>query len=106
MKAHGIRTTYHAYKAGRRPGGYAEIADNLSAKTPQATAAGQQWAGDMTYLKTQEGPLYMAAVLDLFNREVIAWGFSRTHDADRRTGACELARWLRDAEAGCVVSSD
>src|SRR5690625_4045866 len=42
MKAHGIRSTYHAYKAGRRPGGYAEIADNLLAKTPQATAAGQQ----------------------------------------------------------------
>lgn len=106
MKAHGIRSTYHAYKAGRRPGGYAEIADNLLAKTPQATAAGQQWAGDMTYLKTKEGPLYMAAVLDLFNREVIGWGFSRTHDADLITGALKMALSLREAEAGCLFHSD
>lgn len=106
MKENGIRSTYHAYKAGRRSGGCSETAPNLFAEAPEATATGQRWAGDMTHLKTKEGPLYLAAVLDLFNREVIGWGFSRTHDADLITGALKMALALRDREPECLFHSD
>ena len=63
-------------------------------------------AGDMTYLKTAQGPIYMAAVLDLFSREVIGWGFSRAHDADLITGALEMALALKENEDGCFFHSD
>lgn len=106
MKANGIESTYHASRPGRRSGGFAEIADNVLADSPKATAAGQQWAGDMTYLKTAQGPIYMAAVLDLFNREVIGWGFSRAHDADLITGALEMSLALQENESGCLFHSD
>ncbi len=106
MKANGIRSTYHASRANRRAGGYAEVSMNVLGAAPKALSAGQQWAGDMTYLKTSEGPIYMAAVLDLFNREVIGWGFSRSHDADLITGALEMSLSLQENEPGCLFHSD
>lgn len=106
MKANDIRSTYHASRPGRRSGGYAEVADNVLADSPKPTAIGQQWAGDMTYLKTAQGPIYMAAVMDLFNREVIGWGFSRAHDADLIKGALEMSLALQENEAGCLFHSD
>lgn len=106
MKAHGIRPTYHAYRPGRRAASSAEVGENVLASAPKATATGQQWAGDMTYLKTREGPIYMAAVLDLFNREVIGWGFSRSHDADLITGALEMSLALHENEFSCLFHSD
>lgn len=48
----------------------------------------------------------MAAVLDLCNREVIGWGFSRAHDADLITGALKMALSLRENEPGCLFHSD
>jgi transposase InsO family protein len=106
MRENGIQSTYHASKPGRRSGGNAEVAANVLAESPKATAAGQQWAGDMTYLKTAQGPIYMAAILDLFNREVIGWGFSRAHDADLITGALEMSLALQENNPGCLFHSD
>lgn len=106
MKQEGIESQYHAVKYKKRAGGYAEIADNLLADVPKAARAGEHWAGDMTYLKTEEGPIYMAAVLDLFNREVIGWAFSRSHDADLVCSALEMSLSGANNEARCLFHSD
>ncbi len=42
----------------------------------------QKWVGDITYLKTKLGWVYFAAVMDLYNREVIGYAVSRTIDAE------------------------
>jgi len=106
MKAHGIRSSYHAHRYRRYAGGSAPVADNLLMELPKADAVGQQWAGDMTHLKTDEGELYMAVVLDLFTRKVIGWGFSRTHDTDLVEGALKLSLSLEDRESRCIFHSD
>lgn len=106
MKAHGIRSRYHAHRYRRRSGGSAQVAENVLAECPKATAAGQHWAGDMTYLKTGLGEMYMAAVLDLFTREVIGWGFSRSHDSDLVDGALKMSLSRKDNKPGCVFHSD
>lgn len=106
MKAHGIRSSYHAQRYRRYGGGNAPAEDNLLAALPKPDAAGQQWAGDMTYLKTGEGELYMAAVLDLFSRKVIGWGFSRSHDTDLVEGALKMSLSLEDRKPGCIFHSD
>lgn len=106
MKQYGIRSIYHAYKATTRSGGTAAIADNILATLPKAEGTGEQWAGDMTYLKTREGPVYMAAVLDLFTRKVIGWGFSRVHDSGLVNGALEMSLALEDKKFGCLFHSD
>lgn len=86
MRAHGIRSKYHAQRARRFNGSNAAVAENLLANQPAAQRSGQHWAGDMTHLKTKEGDFYLAAILDLWSRKVIGWAFSRNHDADLVTG--------------------
>ncbi|KAF3999474.1 transposase InsO family protein [Glaciimonas immobilis] len=49
------------------------IGENLLAWKFMPDAPNQVWTSDITYLWTDEGWLYLAIVLDLFNREVIGW---------------------------------
>ena len=49
------------------------VADNLLARNFTPTAPNQVWTSDITCLWTEEGWLYLAIVLDLFNREAISW---------------------------------
>jgi transposase InsO family protein len=49
------------------------VAPNILARNFEATAPNPKWAGDITYIWTAEGWLYLAVVLDLFSRKVIGW---------------------------------
>lgn len=106
MKAHGIRSTYHAQRSRRYSGGSGPVADNVLAESAKAEDVGRHWAGDMTYLKTGEGELYMAAVLDLFSRKVVGWGFSRSHDSSLVEGALQMSLSEEVRQPGCVFHSD
>jgi len=52
------------------------IAPNLMAAAPTATAPNQIWVGDITYIQTQEGWLYLAAILDRYSRKIVGWAMS------------------------------
>lgn len=106
MKAQSIRAIYAGFQYPRRAKGSAEIVDNHLAAAPDATEIGQQWAGDMTYLKTRQGPMYLAAVIDLYSRKVVGWGFSRSHDADLVCGALKMATASSRIKVGCYFHSD
>lgn len=106
MKENGIRSKYHAQRYHRTSGNYAPVASNLLADEPNAAQCGQQWAGDMTYLKTSEGELYLAAVLDLFSRKVIGWAFSRNHDTALVSGALDMSIASEEKYPGCIFHSD
>src|SRR4029077_16235628 len=56
------------------------IAPNLLAQAPKATAPNQIWVADITYIQTQEGWLYLAAVLDLYSRRIVGWAMSQRID--------------------------
>jgi putative transposase len=49
------------------------VAPNLLNRNFAPDAPNQVWTSDITYLWTDEGWLYLAIVLDLFNREVVGW---------------------------------
>lgn len=106
MKAHGFRSSYHAHRSNRRAKGSAPVSSNILSTLPKATEAGQQWAGDMTYIKTKEGEVYMAMVLDLFTRKVIGWSFARTHDASLVKGALDMSLASEERQEGCIFHSD
>lgn len=53
-----------------------ETAPNLLERDFTATTPDQKWAGDITYLKTPEGWLYLAVVIDLYSRFVVGWAVS------------------------------
>lgn len=47
------------------------VAPNLLEQDSNATAPNQKWAGDITYLATSEGGMYLAVVIDLYSRQVV-----------------------------------
>jgi len=79
---------------------------NVLARDFAVGTANRAWAGDITYLATQEGWLYLAAVLDVGTRRVIGWSFRETLKAELVTGALEAALGLRPASPGLICHSD
>jgi putative transposase len=53
------------------------------------------WVGDITYIETYEGWLYLAVVLDLFSRKVIGWSMQPTMTSDIVIKALLMAVWRR-----------
>ena len=56
--------------------------DNQLNQDFRATAPNQKWGGDITYLWTEQGWLYLAVILDLYSRQVIGWSMSERMTAD------------------------
>jgi putative transposase len=67
------RTTDSNHKYGASP--------NLLNRQFKATRPNQVWVGDITYIRTEQGWLYLAVMLDLFSRQVVGWQMS--HRIDR-----------------------
>lgn len=82
------------------------VADNLLARDFTATAPNQKWLTDITYIPTQEGWLYLAAVLDVFSRRIVGWSMSARIDTELTKSALYLATVQRDVEPGLLHHSD
>lgn len=63
-------------------GGPARIAPNRLNRVFTPAAPNQVWVGDITYVRTREGFLYLAVVLDLFSRRVVGWSMQPTLSRD------------------------
>ena len=64
------------------------------------------WAGDITYLPTREGWLYLAVVLDLGSRRVVGWSMSSTMRDDLVIAALDVALADRQPNSGTIFHSD
>lgn len=64
------------------------------------------WAGDITYIWTLEGWLYLAVVLDLFSRRVVGWAMSNRIDTQLALDALRMALAGRQPEPGLLYHSD
>lgn len=62
-----------AYKVTTKRKHGDQVADNLLNQNFNPVAANEVWAGDITYLKTAEGWMYLAIVMDLFSRRIVGW---------------------------------
>ena len=82
------------------------IAPNLLGRDFTPAAPNQVWTADITYLWTEEGWLYLAIVLDLFNREVVGWSLKPRMTADIVTDALAMAWFRRKPAAGLIHHSD
>ena len=85
--------------------GYA-VAPNLLARQFDVEQSDTVWAGDITYLWTAEGWLYVAAVLDLHSRKVVGWAMSSRIDAALVQEALRMALGRRGPAAGLMHHSD
>src|SRR5215217_220199 len=70
--------------------GYA-VAPNLLARQFDVEQPDKVWAGDITYLWTAEGWLYLATVLDMYSRKVVGWAMSSRIDAELVQEALRMA---------------
>jgi len=101
---------------GRQPGRYRvqttdsnhdePIAPNRLAEAPKATAPNQLWVADITYIETQEGWLYLAAILDLYSRKIVGWAMSERIDTPLVLAALSMARLQRQPPANLLCHSD
>lgn len=82
------------------------VAPNLLQQDFEATALNQKWVGDITYLWTDEGWLYLAVLLDLYSRKVIGWAMSERMTAALVCDALQMALWRRTMPTGVIVHSD
>jgi len=54
------------------------VAENLLKQNFFTDKPNQVWVADITYIPTGEGWLYLAAIVDLFNREIVGWAMDQT----------------------------
>jgi transposase InsO family protein len=99
-------------KAARkfRPVSYREhslpVSENLLKQDFYASGPNQKWASDITYLRTDEGWLYLAVVIDLWSRAVIGWSMSSRMTAQLASDALQMALWRRKRPENVIVHSD
>jgi transposase InsO family protein len=82
------------------------IAPNRLAEAPKATAPNQLWVADITYVETQEGWLYLAAILDLYSRKIVGWAMSEHIDTPLVLQALAMALLHRHPPAKLLFHSD
>ena len=71
-----------------------------------APAPNRLWVADITYVRTGEGWLYLAAVLDCFSRRVVGWAMADHLRTELVADALAMAVWQRTPAPGLVHHSD
>lgn len=82
------------------------VAANIIAERPAATGPNQVWRTDITYLKTAEGWLFLAAILDDWSRRVVGWACAPTLHASLALAALQDALRRRRPPKGLLHHSD
>jgi putative transposase len=82
------------------------VAPNLLGGRFDADYPNQVWVTDITYLKTREGWLYLAVVIDLYSRMVVGWSINNRMAKDLVINALEKAIKSRNPDPGLICYSD
>ena len=94
----------------RRPGRYggkpAVVASNTLNRQFEVDTPDRVWVTDITYIKTHEGWLYLAVVIDLFSRRVVGWSARSRMTTDLALQALLTAVWRRKPKTKLTIHSD
>lgn len=94
----------------RRPrivgGAPALIAENKLKQNFDVEAPDTAWVTDITYIKTHEGWLYLAVVIDLYSRRVVGWSMQSRMQMDLVLSALLMAVWHRKPKSNVIIHSD
>jgi putative transposase len=82
------------------------VFDNVVDRQFDVDQPDQVYVGDITYLWTQEGWLYLAVVIDLYSRKVVGWSIGSRMKAQLVCDALRMAIWQRRPGAGLIAHSD
>jgi putative transposase len=93
-----VQTTQADEKAPKAP--------NILDRNFTADAPNRAWVGDITYIPTREGWLYLAVLIDLFSRAVVGWKLSDSLEANIVVATLQQAVTRRRPQAGALVHVD
>jgi len=82
------------------------IADNILERNFAPETPNTAWVSDITYVRTYEGFLYLATVIDLFSRRVVGWSMDRTMDKRLVIDALLMAVYQRRPTEPVLVHTD
>jgi putative transposase len=82
------------------------IAPNVLDRQFATDAPNRKWAGDITYIPTDEGWLYLAGVIDLHSRRIVGWSMAEHMQTDLVADALAMALARRRPPAGLLHHSD
>lgn len=107
MKQSGLRSQVgykkHRGKYGVKP---AKVADNILNQDFKTQRPNQAWVTDITYIRTHQGWLYLAVVIDLYSRQVIGWSMQSRIETTIVLNALLMAVWQRKPKQPVVIHSD
>lgn len=114
MRAHGLRAhTPRRFRKTTDSRHTKRIAQNLLQRDFNAPAPNQVLAGDITYISTTDGWLYLAVLLDLYSRRVVGWAMSDCIDTELALAALKMAAsrpleagWIHHTDRDCRYGSD
>ena len=107
MRKLGLRVMQRiAYKVTTKRKHSDRVTENLLNQNFNPIGPDQIWAGDITYLHTGEGWVYLAVVMDLYSRRIIGWEVSKRMTTDLVETALTRAIRLRRPPRGVVFHSD
>jgi len=95
-----------AYKVTTKHKHSDQVADNLLNQNINPVAPNEVWAGDVTYLRTAQGWMYLAVVMDLYSRCIVGWHLDKRMTTDLVGKAMIKAVTLRQPKRGLVFHSD
>ena len=93
----------HRYSKGGKP---SIVAPNHLKRQFDVKIPNNTWVTDITYIRTYEGWLYLAVVVDLFSRRVIGWSMQSRMHTDLIMSALLMALWQRKPENEVYIHSD
>ena len=106
MKAEGLKSQT-GYRKPRHHGGKPHVvAPNHLAQQFDVLEPNETWVTDITHIRTNEGWLYLAVVLDLFSRQIVGWSMQSQMDKELVISALLMAIWRRKPQQTVMIHSD
>lgn len=93
-------------RPGSRGGKLAVVAPNHLQRRFVVAEPNQSWVTNITYIRTHEGGLYLAVVVDLFSRQVVGWSMASRIDTALVLNAVLTALWRRQPKVAVTLHSD
>lgn len=107
MREAGVQVKHRRkYKVTTNSNHQQPVFENKLGRAFDVAGPNQVYAGDITYLWTQEGWLYLAVVIDLYSRKVVGWSMSSRMKAQLVCDALKMAIGQRRPQEGLICHSD
>lgn len=106
MKQEGLKAQVGYSKPRYKGGKVAVLAENHLNQEFDAQQPNQAWVTDITYVRTYEGWLFLAVVIDLFSRQVVGWSMQPRMHVDLVLNALLMAVWRRKPKNEVLIHSD